>query len=99
MINKSADISLRAQVLTLFYCTTVNDQFIAAVTGYSLSQIYKICHIAKDRGFDSDVSLQILNKYVTHAVKSGQSIKTTVEKKMKSLNVRQKTAIFKKIFW
>ena len=80
MINKSVDISLRAQVLTLSYCTAVNDQFIAAVTGYSISQIYRIRRIAKDRGFDSNVSLQILDKYVTHAAKSERPIKATVEK-------------------
>jgi hypothetical protein len=47
MDNKPADISLRAQVLTLSYCTSVSDQFIAAVTNYSISQIYRIRRIAK----------------------------------------------------
>ena len=80
MVNKSADISLRAQVLTLFYCTAVSDQFIAAATGYFISQIYRIRRIAKNRGFDSNVSLQILDKYVTHAAKTGRRIKASIEK-------------------
>jgi hypothetical protein len=48
MSNKSADISLRAQVLTLSYCTSASDQFIAAATSYSISQIYRIRRIAKE---------------------------------------------------
>jgi hypothetical protein len=65
-MNKSTDISLRAQVLTLSYCTSVNNQYIAAVTGYSISQIYRIRRLAKDREFDPKISLQIHDKYVSH---------------------------------
>jgi hypothetical protein len=80
MVNKHADVSLRAQVLTLSFCTSVNDQYIAAVIDYSIFQIYRIRRIAKDREFDSTVSLQILDKYVIHESKSGRSIKATVKK-------------------
>jgi hypothetical protein len=80
MINRSVDMSLRAQMLTLSYCTLVFDQYITAATNYSISQIYRIRHIAKDREFDSAVSLQILDKYIRHAVKSDRSIKATVKK-------------------
>jgi hypothetical protein len=80
MINKYADVSLRAQVLTLSFCTSVNDQYIVAVIDYSISQIYRIRCITKDREFDSTVSLQILDKYVIHQSKSGRSIKATAKK-------------------
>jgi hypothetical protein len=80
MINKSVDMSLRAQILTLSYCTLVFDQYIAAATNYSISQIYRIRLIAKDREFDSAVLLQILDKYTCHAAKLDRSIKATVKK-------------------
>jgi hypothetical protein len=81
MINRSIEMFLRAQMLTLSYCTFVFDQYIAAATNYFISQIYRIRRIAKDRGFDSVVSLQILDKYIRHAAKSDRSIKATVKKK------------------
>ena len=99
MINKSADISLRAQVLTLSYCTAVSDQFIAAVTGYSISQIYRICRIAKNQRFDFNVSLQILNKYVTYAVKSEKPIKTIVEKKNEIIEFVTRSHYDRKFFF
>jgi hypothetical protein len=80
MINRSVDMSLRAQMLTLSYCTFVSDQYIAAATSYSISQIYRIRRIAKDREFDPAVSLQILDKYTRHAAKSDRPIKVTVKK-------------------
>jgi transposase len=80
MINKSADISLRAQVLTLSYCTFVTVEFIATATGYSVPNIYRIRRIAKDRGFDPHTSLQILDKYTRHEEKSGRPRKATTEK-------------------
>ncbi len=80
MINRSVDMSLRAQMLTLSYCIFVFDQYIAAATNYSISQIYRIRRITKDREFDSAVSLQILDKYTRHAAKSDRSIKATVKK-------------------
>ncbi len=81
MMNRSVDMSLRAQMLTLSYCTPVSDQYIAAVTSYSINQIYRIRRIAKTRGFDSIVSLQILDKYTRHESKSDRSIKVIVKKK------------------
>jgi hypothetical protein len=53
MINKSADISLRAQILTLSYCTFVTIEFIAAATDYFILNIYRIRRIARDREFNS----------------------------------------------
>jgi hypothetical protein len=81
MINKSADISLRAQILTLSYCTLVTVEFIATATDYFVLNIYRIRRIAKDREFDSHTSLQILDKYTRHEEKSDRSRKTTTEKK------------------
>lgn len=66
MVNKSAEISLRTQVLTLSYCTSVSNKYISDVTDYSISQIFCIRRIAKERGFDPQKSLQILNKYTRH---------------------------------
>jgi hypothetical protein len=80
MMTKSADISLRAQMLTLSYCTNVSIEFIVKVIDYSISQMYRIRRIAKKREFDSLFSLQILNKYTRHEEKSERSIKTTKEK-------------------
>ncbi len=80
-MNRSVDMFFRAQVLILSYCTPVSDQYIAAATNYSISQIYRIRRIAKTRGFDSTVSLQILDKYTRHESKSDRSIKVTVKKK------------------
>jgi hypothetical protein len=80
MMNRSVDMSLRAQVLTLSYCTPVSDQYIAAATSYSISQIYRIRRIAKTRGFDPTVSLQILDKYTRHESKPDRPIKATVKK-------------------
>ena len=80
MVNKSADISLRAQVLTLSYCTPASIEFIAATTGYSVPNIYRIRRIARDRGFDPAISLQVLDKYARHEEKSGRPRKATTEK-------------------
>ena len=80
MVNKSADISLRAQVLTLSYCTPASIEFIAATTGYSVPNIYRIRRISRDRGFDPAISLQVLDKYARHEEKSGRPRKATTEK-------------------
>jgi hypothetical protein len=86
MINKAADLSLRAQMLTLSYCTDVFIEFIAKITDYSLSQMYRIRRTAKKREFISLISLQILNKYVRHKEKLERSIKITKEKENKMIN-------------
>lgn len=80
MVNKLADFSLRAQMLTLSHCTSVSIDYISAVTDYSISQIYRIRRIAKKRGFDPSISLKILDKYTRHEGRSGRPVKATVEK-------------------
>ena len=85
MVNKSADISLRAQVLTLSYCTPASIEFIAATTGYSVPNIYRIRRIARDRGFDPAISLQVLDKYARHEENLVDRERLLLRKKMKSL--------------
>jgi hypothetical protein len=87
MINKSADISLKAQILTLSYCTLVTIEFIAAATGYSILNIYRIRRIARDREFDPQISLQVLDKYTRHEERCDRPSKVFIEKKNKVIDL------------
>src|SRR5271167_386355 len=64
--GKRHDVGTRLQALTLLeYGATV--PYIVAVTGVSVSAIYRIRRTAVARGYDPSISKQILLKYIEDA--------------------------------
>jgi hypothetical protein len=73
--------------LTLSYYTLVTIEFIAAATDYFISNIYRIRRIARDREFNSQISLQVLDKYTRHEERCDRFSKVFIEKENEVINL------------
>jgi transposase len=78
MVALSYDVGTRIQALTLLEAATGIRQ-ITEITGFSKSSIYRIKAVAKQRGYNPQVSKVLLLKYVEDAPRSGRPIKATKE--------------------